>query len=107
MQPRSVLTKTVHDHRRGALWWAVGIAFFVGVEVGIYPSVRDQAAMQDMWRDMPDAVRALFGVSEDAPVADESARASGQSASLIRKRDAEACSARREPATMQRWSAPR
>lgn len=65
MQPRSVLAKTVYDHRRGALWWAVGIAFFVAVEVGIYPSVRDQTAIEEMWRDMPDAMRALFGLSEE------------------------------------------
>ncbi|HZQ26758.1 MAG TPA: ABC transporter permease subunit [Acidimicrobiales bacterium] len=65
MQPRSVATKTVHDHGRGTMWWALSVAAFVAMESAIYPSIRHQAGFQDTWRQLPDAMKALFGLGKE------------------------------------------
>lgn len=42
------------------LWWGVGIALFVGINLVFYPSIRDSTGLSDYSKGMPEAVRALF-----------------------------------------------
>ncbi|WP_016884294.1 MULTISPECIES: ABC transporter permease subunit [unclassified Rhodococcus (in: high G+C Gram-positive bacteria)] len=60
---RSVLTKTLYDQRRAFPAWVVGIALLVAMYVVIWPSVRDQPAMNQFLDQMPEAFRALFAMS--------------------------------------------
>lgn len=58
---RTLLTKTLHDRRRGLVGWSVGIAALVALIALYWPSVRDSPDLQAFTRDLPDAVRALVG----------------------------------------------
>ena len=55
-----VLVETLRDRGRSLLWWLVGIGGVVALNVVFYPSVRDDPALNDFARDLPESVRALF-----------------------------------------------
>lgn len=58
----SVFAKTLRDHRRGLAWWALGLVAFAAYVIGVYPSVRRSAASLGSYvKQMPDALKALFG----------------------------------------------
>lgn len=58
---RSVAAKTLHDRRRGAIGWSVGLALLVAIIAAYWPAVRDSPDIQDFARNLPDAIRALAG----------------------------------------------
>lgn len=65
MLPRNAITaKTFRDHRRGTAWWTASVAAFVALEAAVYPTVRDQAGLQEMWQQLPDAMKAVFGFGD-------------------------------------------
>lgn len=47
--------------RRGMLWWAAGLLALAGLQLAVYPTVRDETGLRDLIRDYPDAVKELFG----------------------------------------------
>jgi ABC-2 type transport system permease protein len=55
-----VLVESLRDGRRSLLWWVLGVAGIVALNVVFYPSVRDDPALNDFARDLPESVRALF-----------------------------------------------
>jgi ABC-2 type transport system permease protein len=55
-----VLVETLRERRRSLLWWIVGIGGVVALNVVFYPSVRDDPALNEFARDLPESVRALF-----------------------------------------------
>ena len=57
----------VADRRRAFLWWSLGVLVTVGLTVAVWPSVRGQQQFEDLMRDLPPAVRALFGAQEGIP----------------------------------------
>jgi len=59
-----VVVETLRERRRSLVWWAVGLAAFVALNVAFYPSVRDDAALSDYSKDLPEAMRALFAGGE-------------------------------------------
>ncbi len=58
---RSVLGKTVYEHRRGLVFWSLGLAGLVYVIVLVYPSVRDKPELNRLVQDYPDVLKAFIG----------------------------------------------
>ncbi|MGH8972816.1 MAG: ABC transporter permease subunit, partial [Acidimicrobiia bacterium] len=63
-----VLARYLHDHRRSAGWWALGMAGLVVFTVAFYPSVKGNASFDELFADLPPAVRALVGAQEGIPL---------------------------------------
>ena len=57
----SVFAKTLHDLRRGFVWWSLGLAGMVALMVSVYPTVRDNPALDNLVKNYPDAFKGLFG----------------------------------------------
>jgi ABC-2 type transport system permease protein len=64
---RSVFAKGLRDLRRGLLWWSVGLAGMVALMAAVYPSIRDNPALNRLVEDYPEALKAFiaFGGSVD------------------------------------------
>ena len=45
---RSVALKTLRDSRRGLLLWSVGLIGMVALMMAVYPTVRDDPALNDL-----------------------------------------------------------
>lgn len=58
---RSVALKTLHDLRRGFLWWSIGLAGMVALMVSVYPTVRANPALNRLVQQYPDALKAFIG----------------------------------------------
>jgi ABC-2 type transport system permease protein len=58
--PIEVLAETIRERRRSVVWWALGLAALIALNVAFYPSVRDDRALSDYAKDLPESVRALF-----------------------------------------------
>lgn len=58
----SVFAKVLHEHRRATVGWSLGVAGFIVVELAAFPSVRSASGIQDVWQQMPDAMKAMFGL---------------------------------------------
>lgn len=63
---KPIIRWTFWQRRWSVLWWCVGIVSFVGLELGVYSSVRNQAAqLNQALERLPSSVRALMGGSTD------------------------------------------
>ncbi|HXG76741.1 MAG TPA: ABC transporter permease subunit [Gaiellaceae bacterium] len=60
----SVLAQALRERRRSLVWWTLGLAGLVALNVAFYPSVRDDPALSDYAKDLPESVRALFAGGE-------------------------------------------
>ena len=60
----TVARRLLADHRRSFLWWSLAMAVVVGSTVGLWPSIRGQDQLEDLMRDLPEALRSLFGGGE-------------------------------------------
>jgi len=60
MRP-SVALKTLRDARRGFAWWSLGLAGLVALIVAVYPSVRDNPALDRLVQDYPEVLQAFIG----------------------------------------------
>jgi len=58
---RNVFLKSLRDLRRGFVWWSVGLVGMSAMMVSVYPSVRDNAALNKLVQDYPDALKGFFG----------------------------------------------
>ena len=59
-----VVVETLRERRRSLLWWSLGLAALVALNVAFYPSIRDDEALSDYAKDLPESVRALFAGGE-------------------------------------------
>lgn len=59
MRP-SVTAKTLRDGRQSMVWWSAGIVGLVTMMVAVYPSVRDNANMQKLVENYPEALKAFI-----------------------------------------------
>jgi hypothetical protein len=62
--PLEVFAEALRERRRSLLWWTLGLAALVALNVAFYPSVRDDPALGDYARDLPESLRALFAGGE-------------------------------------------
>jgi ABC-2 type transport system permease protein len=59
-----VLREALRERRRSVVWWTLGLAALVALNLAFYPSVRDDPALSDYAKDLPESVRALFAGGE-------------------------------------------
>ncbi len=64
---RSVYVQSLRGLRRPVLWWSVGLIGLVAMMTAVYPSVRDNPALNNLIQDYPEALKAFiaFGGSVD------------------------------------------
>lgn len=55
----SVFTQTLRGARRGLLWWSLGIASLVALQIAVYPSIRGNEGMKKLTEDYPEALKAF------------------------------------------------
>ena len=63
-----VLRRYLRDSRRSLGWWALGMVALVAFTVAFYPSVKGNATFDELFADLPPAVRALVGAQEGVPL---------------------------------------
>jgi ABC-2 type transport system permease protein len=59
-----VLVEAVRERRRSLAWWTIGLVALLALNVAFYPSVRDDPALSDYAKDLPESVRAMFAGGE-------------------------------------------
>jgi len=60
----TILRRLLLDRRRGALWWSIGTSSGVATIVALWSSVKNSADLEDVIKNLPQGVRALFGTEE-------------------------------------------
>lgn len=53
--------RSLSDHRRSFVAWAIGIGLYVALIVVVWPSIRDSSQLTNAFRDYPDTLKELFG----------------------------------------------
>lgn len=64
----TVARRMVRDRRRSTVWWLVGLLALVAFTVALYPSVKDQAEIEDLMANLPAAFRAMIGYDTAVPL---------------------------------------
>jgi ABC-2 type transport system permease protein len=59
-----VVAETLRERRRSIIWWTLGLTALVALTVAFYPSIKDDTALSDYSKDLPEAMRALFAGGE-------------------------------------------
>jgi ABC-2 type transport system permease protein len=59
----SVYAKSLRDLRRGFAWWSLGLVGLAAMMVSVYPSVRDNAALNKLVENYPQALKGFFGLT--------------------------------------------
>lgn len=59
-----VLRRFLRDRRRSATWWVLSVVGLVAFTVAFWPTVRGQASFDDAVAQLPDAMRAMFGIDQ-------------------------------------------
>lgn len=63
-----VFRRFLRDVRRSTIWWALGMIVLVAFTVAFYPSVKGNAAFDELFDDLPETVRTLVGAQEGVPL---------------------------------------
>jgi hypothetical protein len=58
----NVFLKTMRDQRRTLLGWGVGIVLLVGIEVALWPSIRDMPDLENFLANYPEAMKELVNL---------------------------------------------
>ncbi|MGH2744011.1 MAG: ABC transporter permease subunit, partial [Thermoleophilaceae bacterium] len=64
----TVAVRMLRDRVRSTGWWLAGLLALVAFTVALYPSVKDQAEIEDLMRNLPDAFRAMIGYDAAVPL---------------------------------------
>lgn len=51
------------DHRRSTIGWALSLLGIVAVQLSVYPTVKSQPGFTEMWEQLPQAMKAMFGLA--------------------------------------------
>ena len=62
--PTDVLVESLRERTRSVLWWTLGLVLLIAVTIAFYPSIRDDPALSDYAKDLPESLRALFAGGE-------------------------------------------
>jgi ABC-2 type transport system permease protein len=57
-----VLDRSLAERRRSTIWWVVGVAFYTLVNAAVFPQVKNQSGLNDLMKDYPPALMAMFGI---------------------------------------------
>ena len=55
-----VLLKSLRDVRRSFAWWSLGLAGYVVLIVGLWPTIRDNPALAELEESYPEELKAFF-----------------------------------------------
>jgi ABC-2 type transport system permease protein len=64
----TVLGRFIADRRRSFLGWSIGALLLMLMTVAFFPTIREQPSMEDVMRDLPDALKATFGIDDAVPL---------------------------------------
>jgi beta-exotoxin I transport system permease protein len=64
----TLLGRFLQDRRRSMLWWLLAIVGLVAFTAAFFPSVEGDQAIDDAIKDLPEAVRELFGLQEGVSI---------------------------------------
>jgi ABC-2 type transport system permease protein len=64
----TLLVRFVRDRRRSFVGWSIGAVLLILMTVVFYPTIRDQPSITDMVKQMPDALKATFGLDDAVPL---------------------------------------
>jgi ABC-2 type transport system permease protein len=56
-----IARRSLADHRRSMVAWAIGIGLYVALIVVVWPSIRDSPQLTNAFADYPDTLKELFG----------------------------------------------
>jgi ABC-2 type transport system permease protein len=64
--PRSLALsrRWLADRRTSTLAWALSLFAIVAVQLSVYPAVKSQPGLTEMWDKLPEPMKAMFGVAE-------------------------------------------
>jgi len=62
---RNIFAKSLRDESRPLIWWMVGLTALTLYLLFFYPTVRDNTSYGDLIKAMPDALKAIFSLTED------------------------------------------
>lgn len=62
-----VFRQALADHRRAWLGWAAGLLAYVLLVLAFYPTVKDDPGVNEVVRNLPEALRSLFGTDFTTP----------------------------------------
>jgi ABC-2 type transport system permease protein len=62
--PTDVLVEALRERGRALVWWVLGLVLLLAVTIAFYPSIRDDPALSDYAKDLPESLRALFAGGE-------------------------------------------
>jgi ABC-2 type transport system permease protein len=60
--PVEVLARSLAERRRSTIGWVVGVAAYTLLNVAVYPQVKQQSGLNDLMKDYPPALMAMFGI---------------------------------------------
>jgi ABC-2 type transport system permease protein len=55
-----VLLESLRERGRSLLWWSLGLAGMVALNVAFYPSIRDDPSLNEYLENLPESLRGLF-----------------------------------------------
>ena len=55
-----IIKWTLYQRRWSVFWWSLGIAVVIILNLSLYPSFQDQAALNEQLENLPEAARSLF-----------------------------------------------
>ena len=64
----TIFRRFLRDRRRSSLWWALGFFSLVAFTVAFYPSIKGQQNVDQVVKDLPPAVQAMFGLESGVPI---------------------------------------
>lgn len=63
-----VFRRFVRDRRRSAVGWSIGLAVYILSQNAFYPSFKEQPGFAELFENMPEAMKSLFGISDMVPL---------------------------------------
>lgn len=60
----SVFAKSLRDQRRSLGWWSLGLVLLTASIIAFFPSIRDNADIEELMKAYPEGLMALFGASD-------------------------------------------
>ena len=79
----TILRRFAKDRRRSVVGWFIGISAYVLLQNAFYPSMKDQPDLSRLMEDLPEGVKAMFGLSGDVPLISPAGWLQGQVFSLM------------------------
>jgi len=60
----TIFLRTLRDRRRALLWWALGFLALNLLTLAFFPTIRGQQDFDELVQQMPEALRAMFGMEQ-------------------------------------------